>query len=165
MDVRLKFLPTHCYVASVARTPPPTFSPGYAAFLASMTMTLEKWREGIGFDLVALGQTTDSERNLLVKTLSERLETEGDWREIEALGAIGTPEAKEVIRRASRNGTPETRLYAEEQLLKLDEPANLESAIIDMATASTAIGDPTTARALVVNLEPLDPLDAARLQH
>ncbi len=42
---------------------------------------------------------------------------------------------------------------------------SLESAIIDMATASTAIGDPTTARALVVDLEPLDPLDAARLQH
>ena len=42
---------------------------------------------------------------------------------------------------------------------------SLESAIIDMATASTAIGDPTTARALVVGLEPLDPLDAARLQH
>ena len=95
-----------------------------------MTMTLEKWREGIGFDLVALGQVTDSERDLLVKTLSERLETEGGWREIEALGAIGTPEAKRAIRRASRNGSPETRLYAAGQLLKLDEPANLENAII-----------------------------------
>lgn len=51
-----------------------------------------------------------------------------------------------------------------------DDPADidrrsLESAIIDMAAASTAIGDPATARALVVDLEPLDPLDAARLQH
>ena len=68
-----------------------------------MTMTLEKWREGIGFDLVALGQATDSERNLLVKTLSERLETEGDWREIEALGAIGTPDKRRSVAQAARD--------------------------------------------------------------
>jgi len=105
-----------------------------------MTMTLEKWREGIGFDLVALGQVTDSERDLLVKTLSERLETEGNWREIEALGAIGTPEAKKAIRRASRNASPETRLYAAEQLLKLDEPANLENAIIEALRKTSLFG-------------------------
>lgn len=44
-------------------------------------MTVEEWREGIGFDLTALERVTDPERDSLVTLLSDRLET---------LGAIGT---------------------------------------------------------------------------
>src|SRR6185503_4807588 len=43
-------------------------------------------------------------------------------------------------RRASRNASPETRLYAAEQLLKLDEPANLESAIIEALRKTSLFG-------------------------
>lgn len=41
---------------------------------------------------------------------------------------------------------------------------SLESAIIDMATASAILGDATTARALINNLKPLDAIDEARLR-
>lgn len=114
----------------MAKRPPSTFSPAYTSFVSSMNVTVDKWREGIGFDLAALGNVSSSERDLLVKTLAERLEASGDWREIEALGTIGTPEAKEEIRRAIAHGSAETRLYAAEQLAKMGEPADLENAII-----------------------------------
>jgi hypothetical protein len=110
---------------------PPTFSQAYTSFVASMTMTLEKWRDGIGFDLAALKNVTEAERASLAKMLEERLETDGDWREIEALGEIGTTEAKDAIRRAIDHGSPETRLYAAEQLAKMDETQHLEAAIIE----------------------------------
>jgi hypothetical protein len=110
--------------------PPSSVSAAYTAFIASMTMTAEKWREGTGFDLAALEKVTNSERDLLVKALAERLEADGDWREIEALGAIGTSAAKEAIHRAAEHGSAETRLYAAEQLAIMDEPADLESAIV-----------------------------------
>ena len=103
-------------------------------------MTLEKWREGIGFDLAALKNVTESERASLVKMLKERLETEGDWREIEALGAIGTTEAKEAIRRAIDHGSPETRLYAADQLAKMEEPQHLEAAIIEALRKTSLFG-------------------------
>jgi hypothetical protein len=105
-----------------------------------MNMTLEKWREGIGFDLGAVKDVTDSERNLLVKALAERLKETGDWREIEALGTIGTPEAKEVIRNAVGHGSPEIRLYAAKQLAEMDEPAHLENAIVEALRKTRLFG-------------------------
>jgi hypothetical protein len=95
-----------------------------------MEMNLEKWREGIGFDLTSLKNVTEVERDLLVQLLVKRLEKEGDWREIEALAAIATPEAMDAIRRAAEHGSSETRLYATRQLAETGETTNLESAII-----------------------------------
>jgi HEAT repeat protein len=105
-----------------------------------MNMNVEKWREGIGFDLAALEKVTDSERETLLKMLVERLESEGDWREIEALAAIGTPQAKAALRRAAEDGSPETRLYAAEQLARLKEPTDLERAIIEALRKTSLFG-------------------------
>ena len=103
-------------------------------------MTVEKWREGIGFDLAALRNVTDSERASLVKMLEKRLETHGDWREVEALAEIGTTEAKEAIRRAIDHGSPETRLYAADQLAKMDETQHLEGAIVEALRKTSLFG-------------------------
>jgi len=103
-------------------------------------MTVEKWREGISFDLAALKNVTDWERASLVKTLQERLDAVGDWREIQALGEIGTTDAKEAIRRAIEHGSPETCLYAAEQLAKMNETEHLEHAIIEALRKASLFG-------------------------
>ena len=103
-------------------------------------MNVEKWREGIGFDLEALKNVTDSERASLVGMLEQRLAANGDWREIEALGEIGTTEAKDAIRRAVKHGSPETRLYAANQLAKMDETQHLESAIVEALRKTSLFG-------------------------
>src|SRR5690349_2500282 len=94
-------------------------SSAYQTFIASMTIDVEKWRDGIGFDVEALKQVTPAERDSLVKTLEERLRASGDWREIEALAAIGTTQAIDVIRQASKSGSSETRLHAAKQLAEI----------------------------------------------
>ena len=104
-----------------------------------MNIGVEEWRDGIGFDLDALQKVTKSERDQLVKILSERLKANPDWREIEALGAIGTEPAKAAIRGALKHGTGESRLHAAEQLAEMGEPENLESAIIEALRTTTAM--------------------------
>ena len=113
-------------------------SPAYQEFLASMQITVEEWREGIGYNLEALERVTDAERDSIVQMLAHRLETNPDWREIEALGAIGTPAAKKAIQAAAKNGDAETRMRAAAQLHEMGEPADLEKSIID-ALRNTAI--------------------------
>jgi hypothetical protein len=115
----------------------PDFSEAYKTFIASMNITVDKWRDGVGFDIDALEKVTDLERGVLVKILSERLETNPDWREIEALGAIGTNAAKEAIRQVAEHGSHEARLHAAEQLAKMDESENLENVIVEALRNST----------------------------
>ena len=104
-----------------------------------MNITVDEWRDGIGFNIDSLKKLPDSERDTLVKILAERLETNPDWREIESLGAIGTMAAREAIRRAVEHGNRETRLYAAEQLAKMDELESLEGVIIE-ALRKTTLG-------------------------
>jgi hypothetical protein len=109
----------------------PNFSEPYKLFVGSMNITVNEWRDGIGFNIDVLKKVTDSEREVLVRILAERLETNPDWREIEALGAIGTVAAKEILRRSAEHGNSKTRLHAAEQLAKMGEPEKLESVIIE----------------------------------
>ncbi len=106
-------------------------SSAYQTFIASMNMDVEKWRDGIGFDVEALKQVTPAERDSLVKTLEERLKASGDRREIEALAAIGTTQAIDVIRQANNSGSSETRLHAVKQLAEIEGPENLDAAIVE----------------------------------
>jgi HEAT repeat protein len=118
----------------------PSHSTAYSTFVVSMNMDVDKWRDGIGFDIEALKQVTDHERDALVTILAGRLEYHPDWRPIEALGAIGTPAAIEAIRRALREGNPETRLYAAEQLAEMGETEHLDLAMVDALRKTSLYG-------------------------
>lgn len=73
-----------------------------ADFERSMLIDYEKWREGIGFDVALIAQATDAERAEIERILTER--PVEDWREVEALAALDTPKAREVLQRASQRG-------------------------------------------------------------
>lgn len=113
-------------------------SPAYEKFLKSMKLDYDDWRDGNGYDLEALEDITDSERAAAVKLLAERLESDPDWREVEALGAIATPAARKAIRSAVEHADLETRMRAAEQLIELGETADLEGTIIE-ALRNTAM--------------------------
>src|SRR5881394_954929 len=68
----------------------------YDRFLASMTMDLEKWREGIGYDVDLLGELEEPE---LVQVIA-KLASGSDWRDVEALAAIAGLESIDAARRA-----------------------------------------------------------------
>jgi hypothetical protein len=78
-------------------------SDAYARFMKSMDIGLEQWREGIGYDLDALAQTTAAERTMIERRLICHLADPGDWRDVEALVALGTPAAMEAVGKARRH--------------------------------------------------------------
>jgi len=102
-----------------------------------MEMNYEKWHDGVGYDLAALRDVTDTERDTLVRVLGERLLSSPDWRDVEALGAIGTHDALEALRGAMECVDAKTRMYLEEQLMEMGEPSNLEDAIINALRRTT----------------------------
>ena len=79
----------------------------------------EQWHDGVGYDLDSLEQLTGSERTSAEAWLVGRADR--DWRDVEALVALGTERALEAVRRLLRTGTIELRLAAARELP--DDPA------------------------------------------
>src|SRR5262245_4415499 len=105
-------------------------SPAYKKFVNSMQITSDQGRDGIGFDLDTLEQVSETERENLTRMLTERLDEYGDWREMDALMLIGTPAAKDAVRRASTSPNLETQLHAAKKLAEAGDPVDLEGIII-----------------------------------
>ena len=77
-------------------------------FEKSMTMTYERWHDGIGHDLDALREASETERHDIETVLLGRGVT--DWRDIEALAALNSPRARVALRLVLRKGDVQTRL-------------------------------------------------------
>jgi len=96
-----------------------------------MNITHDDWRDGVGYDLSALAEIDESERDRVVQLLARRLESTPDWREVEALGCLDTPQSRAALRAAAQHGKLETRMRAAKQLLAMGEPADLNGVIIE----------------------------------
>jgi len=100
-------------------------------FRQSMTMTYERWREGIGYDLDLLAAATADERRAIERLLTGR--PVEDWRDVEALAALDTPRARAVLRRALQN--PDHRVatsvahYAPHLVSEAERTATLVAAL------------------------------------
>lgn len=105
--------------------------PAYQKFLISMHISYSDWRDGTGYDLEALKEITPAERIVAVDRLAGHLAGTPNWRDIEALGAIGSPAARAAIRKAMAKADPETRLHAATVLQDLGEPVDLDDVIIE----------------------------------
>lgn len=77
-------------------------------FRDSMSLNVERWREGTGYDLDAIRQATREERDDIERLLIGRGVL--SWRDVEALAELGTPAAREALLAAMRSGDLETRL-------------------------------------------------------
>ena len=77
-------------------------------FRTSMNVTYEMWHGGIGYDLDALESATVDERAGIEAQLVGRGIT--DWRDVEALVAIGTDRSLDVVRSAGISGSTAVRL-------------------------------------------------------
>jgi hypothetical protein len=107
-------------------------TPEYQRFLESMKIGYVEWHDGIGYDLEALAGMTQEERGSVETLLIARLAGEADWRDVEALYALGTPGAAACLRVAARHRNPEVRNRAL-AILAEDRPeaaAELEDDIV-----------------------------------
>jgi hypothetical protein len=80
-------------------------------FLSSMVMDFDKWHDGIGYDLDALDEMAPEERSDIEQRLVSKLD---DWRDLEALDHLGTPNAVAAILRARTSSNQELRLAAQD---------------------------------------------------
>jgi hypothetical protein len=76
-------------------------------FEASMVINYEKWHDGVGYDLAILKEANPAELALIEDLLIRR--RAADWRDVEALAAIGSERAKGELRRALGAGNAEIR--------------------------------------------------------
>jgi hypothetical protein len=68
-------------------------------FRQSMMLDYGKWRDGEPYDIAALSEITDEERGLITDELIAKASL--DWRDVEALRALGTPKALRRIAKAA----------------------------------------------------------------
>lgn len=66
-------------------------SPAYDRFRASMVMDFDKWHDGLPYDIEALASVSREEAEEIAAELVAKSTL--DWRDVEALRALGTPEA------------------------------------------------------------------------
>lgn len=102
-------------------------SAAYVRFLASMEP--EGHADGRGYDLEALAGATAAERLRTEQTLMAR----GDlsWRDVQALGAIGSSAALARLRHEAEVGTPHARLESAVQLHARQDFAGLDEVLED----------------------------------
>jgi hypothetical protein len=125
----------------------------YERFQASKAMTYERWHDGLGYDLEALAEMTDDERKSVETDL---INNTTNWRDIEALAALGTPAAKAHIRKRIDQGSSEVRLAAARALAgdKESDRAREDAIIHALQTAEPMNG---LARALDMAAEHKSP--------
>jgi hypothetical protein len=81
----------------------------YERFLKSMKIGYMEWHDGAGYDLDALAALTPEDRGAAETLLITRLTGEADWRDVEALAALGTPGAMVAVKTAAKHCNPEVR--------------------------------------------------------
>jgi len=91
-------------------------TPEYQRFLDSMVIGYTQWHDGDGYDLNALAALTDEERGAAENVLITHLATKADWRDVEALAALGTPGAMAAVKVAAKHQNSEVRNHALEVL-------------------------------------------------
>jgi hypothetical protein len=80
----------------------------YERFRRSMDIGFEQWHDGIGYDLDALAEASPEDRTAIETLLVPR--AGNDWRDIEALAALGTPRADRALADAFATAGPEIRV-------------------------------------------------------
>lgn len=87
-------------------------SEAYQLFLDSMIIGFDQWHDGTGYDLEALGRLGPEERASIEELLVKNLKEAGDWRDVQALVALGATSARAAADEARFHRNTKVRNYA-----------------------------------------------------
>jgi hypothetical protein len=93
------------YHPTIVRSDPNT---ALGRFERSMAIDYEKWHDGTGYDMEALRAATGAERAAIEEVLLSR--GVEDWRDVEALAALGGAQADRMLTAAMGSADAEVRL-------------------------------------------------------
>lgn len=107
-------------------------------FERSMLMDYQKWHDGDGYDMDALNAATAEERAAMEAMLLDR--GIKDWRDVEALAALATPRADEILKAAIENPDPEIRMAVARYAPKLIPDARRVTSLIKALETAALFG-------------------------
>jgi hypothetical protein len=133
-------------------------SGAYERFVASMAIGYDEWHDGIGYDIAAIAEMpperlADVER-LLLPRWNE------DWRDIEALAALGAPAAAEALRRAMTAGSIEIRNAVMRHAPELTDDDERIASLVDGIERAEIYGGLTQTLLQVEDFHPQPVVDA-----
>jgi len=102
-------------------------SEAYQLFQKSMKIGFDQWHDGIGYDLKALKQLDSAEQAQIEQLLIGNLKQRGDWRDVVALEALGTPAAQTAEDKARFHPNPQGRNYANRFILEKQDPHDADN--------------------------------------
>ena len=88
-------------------------------FVGSMQINYEKWHDGIGYDLAALDDVTEQDKEEIIEMLASN--EDDSWRRFEALDYIGTPKALSIIEKSLEDKRLQVRIAAARFVRDSDE--------------------------------------------
>jgi len=107
-------------------------------FIASMQMDVEKWKEGIGYDLDVLDEIRLEELKKIAAILIAHRPR--DWRDIEALAQIDLPEARQEVEAALHSTDPKVRQEAMEHAGHKLDPKKRERLLLRALKSDDVFG-------------------------
>jgi hypothetical protein len=127
--------------ASSSREPSrPDYAPTEASlrFIASMTMTYDKWHDGEGYDLDALDQIPPERVAPIMAMLIDH--SPRDWRDIQALARIDLPDARAAVVAALNDPDPKVRREAMHHAADEVDPAERERLLLNALKSDDIYG-------------------------
>ena len=112
-------------------------SPAMRRFLQSMNIGYIEWHDGIGYDLAALKELQGAEREQVEGILIAHKDR--DWRDVEALAALGTPRAIQALHNCLESVNKDARLFAVRYLKEMNIADRVEE-IVTETLPQTRIG-------------------------
>lgn len=120
-------------------------------FERSLKIGYFEWHEGIGYDVAALRELTAEELAVAESWVIER--SLADWRDVEALAAIGTERCLTELRKGLSSTRTEIRLASAECLVRLRmlSPAELEAIVLAALDVTSLLDGMTRALRLAAS--------------
>jgi len=143
------------YHPQIIRSDPGT---ALGRFERSMVMSYEKWHDGDGYDIDALKAATAEERSGIETLLL--LRGAKDWRDVEALAALGTPRADEILKTAIESPDPEIYLAVARYAPQLVPDAKRVASLVKALGTATLFGGLSQALDQVAEFHPKPVVDA-----
>lgn len=129
-----------------------------AAFRQSMKLDYEKWHEGIGYEIGLFKSATPTELAQMERlVLAAGVD---DWRDIEALNALGTPTARARIRETLESGSLKMRMAVLSHAPDLVSDAEREAVLIAVLGQLDFYEGLTQALSIIEDFHPAPIIDA-----
>jgi hypothetical protein len=121
-------------------------------------ISYEKWHDGDGYDIEALREATAQERDAIEALLLRR--GIQNWRDVEALAALGTPRAEEVLKTVLESRDPQIHLAVVRYAPKLVPGAKRIASLVKALETATLFGGLSQALDEAAEFHPREVVDA-----